>query len=92
MTQRVSEQVRAPTGLELPLLKARLLAALLVRPMTRRELTGWVQDNDARDALAALTASRSVRRTREGGAALRETRRNGALSALARDLQLPSER
>jgi hypothetical protein len=71
-----------------PLTKARLLAAVLARPMSGPELDRWVQRNDAAEAVDALLAAGSVRRTAGGGLALDRRRRTAALSALARDLQV----
>lgn len=71
-----------------PLTKARLLAALLGRPMSRPDLDRWVQDNAAAEALDELLLAGSVRWDAGGGLALDTRRRSSALSALARDLQL----
>jgi hypothetical protein len=71
-----------------PLTKARLLAALLGRPMSRPDLDRWVQENDADDALDELLHAGSVRRDAGGGLALDTRRRGSAFTALARDLQL----
>jgi hypothetical protein len=71
-----------------PLTKARLLAALLARPMSGPEVDRWVRRNDAAGAVDALLATGSVRRTPGGGLALDRRRRTAALGALARDLQV----
>lgn len=71
-----------------PLTKARLLAALLGRPMSGPDLDRWVRDNDGVDAVDELLVAGSVRRTAGGGLSLDGYRRGSALSALARDLQL----
>lgn len=71
-----------------PLTKARLLAALLGRPMSAPDLHRWVRDNDGAEAVDELLHAGSVRRHAGGGLALDTRRRGSALSALARDLQL----
>lgn len=76
------------TGTADPLTKARLLAALIGRPMSRPDLDRWVRDNAAAEALDELLHAGSVRWDGGGGLALDTRRRGSALSALARDLQL----
>ncbi|VTR77448.1 hypothetical protein [Cellulomonas hominis] len=75
-------------GSAAPLTQARLLAALLARPMPGEELDRWVRRNDGAGAVDALLAAGSVRRTAGGGLALDGRRRSTALDALARDLRL----
>ena len=67
--------------------RARLLASLFGRAMSRGELARWVEENDTADAVEDLVTAGSVRRTRDGGLALHERRRDAALIALARDLR-----
>ncbi len=71
-----------------PLTKARLLAALLGRPMSRADLDRWVRENTAAEALDELLHAGSVRWAGDGSLALDARRRGSALSALARDLQV----
>jgi hypothetical protein len=71
-----------------PLTKARLLAALLGRPMSGAELERRSADDGLAAAVDELLLSGSVRRTRDGGLALDGGRRSAALDALARDLRV----
>lgn len=85
--ETVLETSAVLTGSADPLTKARLLAALIVRPMSTPDLERWVRENDAASALDELLHAGSVRRE-SGGLALDSRRHGSALSALARDLQL----
>lgn len=78
------------TGTADPYTKARLLAALLGRPMSETDLQRWVQEHDGADAVDEMLVAGSVRRTAGGGLALDTRRRLSAFSALRRDLQLGS--
>lgn len=71
-----------------PLAKARLLAAMLTRPLSGVELARRSAEAGVREAVDELVLSGSARRTADGGLALDGPRRSAALSALARDLQL----
>ncbi|MCG7286712.1 hypothetical protein MHY85_12110 [Cellulomonas sp. ACRRI] len=69
-----------------PLTKARLLAAVLGRPMSGAELDRRTRTAGVADAVDELVLSGSVRRTPDGGLELDPRRRTAALDALARDL------
>lgn len=71
-----------------PLTKARLLAALLGRPLSGAELERRCADDTVAAAVDELLLSGSVRRTRDGGLALDGGRRTAALDALAHDLRV----
>lgn len=70
-----------------PLTTARLLAALLGRPLSGPELARRCADDAVAVAVDELLRSGSVRRTRDGGLALDGGRRSAALDALAHDLR-----
>jgi hypothetical protein len=69
-----------------PLTKARLLAAVLGRPMSGAELDRRARVDGVADAVDELVLAGSVRRTPDGGIELDPRRRTAALDALARDL------
>lgn len=71
-----------------PLTKARLLAALLGRPLSGSELDRRADADGVRAAADELVLSGSVRRTPDGGLELDPRRRSAALDALARDLRV----
>lgn len=71
-----------------PLAKARLLAAMLSRPLSGPELTRRSAEPGVPEAVDALVLAGSARRTSDGGLALDGPRRSAALDALARDLRL----
>jgi hypothetical protein len=75
-------------GVADPLTKARLLAALLGRPMSGPELDRRSADDGVAAAVDELLLAGSVRRTRDGGLALDDRRRSAALDGLARDLRV----
>lgn len=76
------------TGAGDPYTKARLLLALLGRPMSGTDLQRWVQEHDGASAVDEMLAAGSVRPITGGGLALDTRRRTSAISALRRDLQL----
>lgn len=71
-----------------PLTKARLLAALLGRPMSGPELDRRCRTDGVAAAVSELVLAGSARRTRDGGLELDPGRRSAALDALARDLRV----
>jgi hypothetical protein len=71
-----------------PLAKARLLAAMLTRPLSGPELDRRCGEPGVPEAVDELVLSGSARRTADGGLALDGPRRSAALDALARDLRL----
>ncbi|GIG35005.1 hypothetical protein [Cellulomonas pakistanensis] len=71
-----------------PLPRARLLAAMLGRPLTGAELERRGAEDGVPEAVEALVLSGAARRTPDGGLALDRRRRSDALDALARDLRV----
>lgn len=71
-----------------PLAQARLLAAMLSRPLSGTELARRSAEPGVPEAVDALVLAGSARRTPDGGLALDGPRRSAALDALARDLRL----
>lgn len=70
-----------------PLIKARVLAALLAGPLPGAALGRAVDGAGVPEAVDELVAAGSVRRTADGGLALDPHRRATALEALVRDLR-----
>ncbi|WP_454048620.1 hypothetical protein [Cellulomonas sp. Marseille-Q8402] len=68
--------------------RARLLAAMLSRPLTGTELGRRSEEPGVPAAVASVLRTGSARRTADGGLALDDRRRSAALGALARDLGL----
>lgn len=71
-----------------PLARARLLAAMLSRPLSGPELARRLGEPGVPEAVDDLVLAGSARRTADGGLALDGPRRSAALGALARDLGL----